>query len=238
MKMKRFLFAAIAVALVAINPVASADPGWNGSHGGGSNHGGSGGPGYHPPSAPPPQGKNNAGRRPHYGNGSNYKGGYHTAYPYPQGKNNAGRRPHYGNGSGNYQAGYPYHGGYPYRGGYPYKGWYGHSGYYRGPYYPYRPYAYPAYPAYYGYPYYGHHHNNNNNSDWPAYLIGGAVLGSVLTNIYHDSQVQQPAPINQVYSPPQGRHLLRDLNGNCYERSVDSAGNEMRTELPASACNW
>lgn len=251
--MKRFMLAAIAVALVAINPAAFADPGWNGSnggHGGGSNHGskpgngGHGGPGYHPPSAPPPQGKNNAGRRPHYGNGSNYNGGnYHTGYPYPQGKNNAGRRPHYGNGSGNYQAGYPYHGGYPYRGGYPYKGWYGHPGYYParyygGPRYPYRPIGYP-YPAYYGYgyPYYGHH-NNNNNSDWPVYLIGGAVLGSVLTNVYHDSQAQLVAPATQVYAPPQGRHLLRDLNGNCYERTTDAAGNELRTELPASECNW
>ena len=252
--MKRIMLAAIAVALVAINPAASADPGWNagghggGSHNGGNNgggnsgggyHGGDGhGPGYHPPSAPSPQGKNNAGRRPHYGNGSN--NGYYAGYPY-QGKNNAGRRPHYGNGSPNYYAGYPYHGGPYHGGGYPYKGWYGHAGYYYPrpyyghPYYPYRPVG-----GYYGYPYYyGQHHNNNNNSDWPAYLIGGAILGSVLTNVYHDSQAQQyAAPANQVIVAPQGRRLLRDLNGNCYERSTDSAGNELRTELPPSECNW
>ena len=86
--------------------------------------------------------------------------------------------------------------------------------------------------------YYGHHHNNNNNSDWPAYLVGGAILGSVLTNVYHNSQAQQVAPANQVIAAPQGRRLLRDLNGNCYERTTDGYGNELRTELPPSQCNW
>jgi hypothetical protein len=244
--MKRFMLAAVALAFVAINPAAMADPGWNGgghvgAYQGGGNHGGNnhGGGGYHPPSAPPPQGKNNAGRRPHYGNGSN-NGYYHAGYA-PQGKNNAGRRPHYGNGS-NYYAGYPSHGG-----NYPYKGWYGHAGhypYYRPYYRPYygRPYPYygyrpVGYPAYYGYPYNYGHHNNNNNSDWPAYLIGGAVLGSVLTNVYQNSQAQY-APANQVITAPQGRRLLRDLNGNCYERMTDANGNELRTELPPSQCNW
>ena len=249
--MKRIVLAAFALALVAINPAATAEPGWNGGgHGGGSNHSGGnqgggnqggndhGGGGYHPPSTPAPQGKNNAGRRPHYGNGSN--NGYYNAGYQPQGKNNAGRRPHYGNGS-NYYAGYPNHGG-----GYPYKGWYGRPGYYYPrpyyarpyyPYYGYRPVGYPGY--YYGAPYYyGHHHNNNNNSDWPAYLVGGAILGSVLTNVYHNSQAQQVAPANQVIASPQGRRLLRDLNGNCYERTTDGYGNELRTELPPSQCNW
>ncbi len=221
--MKRFVLAAITLALVAVNPAASADRGSNG--GGGSYHGGgnSGGNSYHgTPSAPPPQGKNNAGRRPHYGNGSG-NNGYYAGNP-PQGKNNAGRRPHYGNGSGYY---------YPAR--YPNKG-YGHYPYYPArPYYGYRPIGYPAY---YGYPYYYGNHNNNNNSNWPAYVIGGAVLGSVLTTVYNNSQTQQVAPVNQVVVAPQGRHLLRDLNGNCYERSTDGAGNELRTELPPAACNW
>ena len=35
-----------------------------------------------------------------------------------------------------------------------------------------------------------------------------------------------------------GRRLLRDLDGRCYERSLDADGNELRTELPSSACNW
>lgn len=228
--MKRFMLAAITVALVAINPVATADPGWNGGGQGGNAQGRS------PTHAAQPQGKNNAGRRPHDGNGSsNYNGynGNHYA-GYPQGKNNAGRRPHYGNGSN-------YYVGYPYRGGYPYKGWYGHPGYYYPrPYYAhaYPYYGYRPYPAYYGYPAHYGHHDHDNNSDWPAYLIGGAILGSVLTNVYHNSQEQQYAPANQVVVAPQGRHLLRDLNGNCFERTTDANGNELRTELPASQCNW
>jgi hypothetical protein len=115
-----------------------------------------------------------------------------------------------------------------------------HRPYYPAPYYgrAYYPRA-VGYPAYYGYPYYyGNHHNNDNNSDWPAYLIGGAVLGSVLTNVYHNAQVQQVPAQQVVVAPQQGRRLLRDLNGNCYDRSTDANGNELRTELPPSACNW
>ena len=32
--------------------------------------------------------------------------------------------------------------------------------------------------------------------------------------------------------------LLRDVNGRCFERNVDSRGNETRIELPASNCNF
>ena len=32
--------------------------------------------------------------------------------------------------------------------------------------------------------------------------------------------------------------LFRDLNGRCFEREIDSRGNETRTELPASDCDF
>lgn len=32
--------------------------------------------------------------------------------------------------------------------------------------------------------------------------------------------------------------LFRDINGRCYERVIDGRGGEIRTELPASACNF
>lgn len=35
-----------------------------------------------------------------------------------------------------------------------------------------------------------------------------------------------------------GTSLLRDINGRCFERSFDNGGNEIRVELPASACNF
>ena len=232
--MKRFMLAALTVAMVAINPAASADSGSNGGGrgGGGSYHGGGGNRG----------GGNHDG-----GNGG---GSYH-----------GGGGNHGGNGGGSYHGGYP-GGGHgpvypPPKSAYPSQKAYRQARFnypaYPAPYYRpyYRPY-YPApyygrayyprpvgYPAYYGYPYYyGNHHNNNNNSDWPAYLIGGAVLGSVLTNVYQNSQVQQVPAQQVVVAPQQGRHLLRDLNGNCYDRSTDANGNELRTELPPSACNW
>jgi len=118
-----------------------------------------------------------------------------------------------------------YHGGYNgYHGGN-----YGHGGGY-----------YPAY-----YPYYGYHHNNNNYNNGVYYALGGLVLGSLLTNTYYQNRVAQPVYVQQTYQPapqvvvvPQGRHFVKDLNGNCYERTTDGAGNELRTELPPANCNW
>lgn len=43
----------------------------------------------------------------------------------------------------------------------------------------------------------------------------------------------------RVYSNrPIGTSLLRDLDGRCWERDVDGQGNEMRTELDPSECNF
>ena len=91
---------------------------------------------------------------------------------------------------------------------------------------------------YYAYPY-PQHKNNNNHSDWPAYVVGGLVLGALLTNAFPGSR---PTAYQQTTSAPvgdaPGRHLLRDADGGCYEIRTDSAGNEMRSELPQSACAW
>ena len=183
--MKRLLFVALSVALLAVNPTAMAD-GW---HGPGYGHGAPGA----------------------------YKPGHHyPAYNYG---------PYYAHGY------YPYHPYYPAR---PY-------------YYPYRPYYYHPvgnpYPYYGGYYPYYQHHNNNNHSDWPAYLAGGLIVGALAMNAYNHSQTTthtytQTTPAAPVGSSVQGRHLLRDLSGKCYERQTDANGNEMRTELPASECNW
>ena len=35
-----------------------------------------------------------------------------------------------------------------------------------------------------------------------------------------------------------GRRLLRDLEGNCFERVIDDDGNEIRVQLDASECNF
>jgi hypothetical protein len=111
---------------------------------------------------------------------------------------------------------------------------------------------YPGYrPGGYYRPYYGspQHKNNNNSNDSWAYALGGLVLGSVITNAYNNRAPQpqatyvettttyQPVQVQRVIVA-QPRHLLRDLNGNCYERTTDAAGNELRTQLPPSDCNW
>jgi len=116
-------------------------------------------------------------------------------------------------------------------------GYYGCGGgyYHGGPYY-------PRAGHYYGYPYYGYpqHKNNNNSNSSVAYAIGGLALGAILMNAYSQSRAPSYTQQQTYQAPPaaQGRHLVRDLNGNCYERTTDAAGNELRTELPPSACNW
>jgi len=45
--------------------------------------------------------------------------------------------------------------------------------------------------------------------------------------------VREPAQIIQ-----KGRSLLRDLEGNCFERSTDDLGNEIRIQIPGSECNF
>jgi len=95
------------------------------------------------------------------------------------------------------------------------------------PYYPY-PYAYPQ------------HKNNDNHTEWPAYVVGGLVLGALLSNAFPGSRPTSYYGSQQSSPPPtgQGRRLFRDANGNCYERQLDGAGNELSTELPPSACSW
>jgi len=94
----------------------------------------------------------------------------------------------------------------------------------------------PYYP-YYPYP---QHKNNNNHTEWPAYVVGGLVLGALLTNAFPGARPTPYSDGRQSSSPPsaEGRRLFRDANGNCYERRVDGAGNELSSELPPSACSW
>ncbi len=88
-------------------------------------------------------------------------------------------------------------------------------------------------------------------------FVGGLVLGSLLSyprysNRRYETVTYRSAPITRtrevVYvnrSTPasnapvaSGRRLLRDLEGNCFERVVDEEGNEVRLQLEASECNF
>ena len=96
--------------------------------------------------------------------------------------------------------------------------------------------------------YYGGHHHN-----YAPYFVGGMLLGAMLTppRYYPPPTqvvyVQRPTVVaapQVVYAQPQaspsavGRRLLRDLNGDCFERRFDGSGNELRTQLPAAECVW
>ena len=35
-----------------------------------------------------------------------------------------------------------------------------------------------------------------------------------------------------------GRRLLRDIEGNCFERVIDAEGNEIRAQIEASECDF
>ncbi len=59
--------------------------------------------------------------------------------------------------------------------------------------------------------------------------------------VYQNTYIDNPTPRTTVITrsaPRSGTSLLRDVHGRCFERETDRYGNETRTELPASACNF
>jgi hypothetical protein len=58
--------------------------------------------------------------------------------------------------------------------------------------------------------------------------------------IVHQNTYVSSTPRTRVVTRP-GRNstsLFRDIDGNCFERVIDSRGNETRTELSPSQCNF
>ena len=99
----------------------------------------------------------------------------------------------------------------------------------------------------YGYGNYGYRGYRSYGGD-AGYFVGGMLLGTLLAPPRYLPQPQvvyvpQPATTTTPVrlAPSQAtvsRRLLRDINGNCFERNVDSAGTELRVQLPASECAW
>jgi hypothetical protein len=101
----------------------------------------------------------------------------------------------------------------------------GHGHYYRG----------------HGHYYHRHgHHNGDDDEVW--YLVGGLLLGGVLTHAYHTSQARAYAPAAPAYAgyaaPTPSRRLVRDAAGNCYESYFDASGAEIRVPVSPQQCAW
>ncbi len=59
--------------------------------------------------------------------------------------------------------------------------------------------------------------------------------------IEHNTYISQPVERSSVTtysSRTSGTSLLRDLQGRCFERVIDRNGNEIRTEIDASECDF
>ncbi|HIL62927.1 MAG TPA: hypothetical protein EYG42_05695 [Porticoccaceae bacterium] len=90
---------------------------------------------------------------------------------------------------------------------------------------------------------YGYRRHRRHND--LGYLVGGLVLGSLLSSssyreprtrirevVYVKRSASRSTPLNT------GRRLLKDLEGNCFERKIDGNDNEIRVQLEASECNF
>lgn len=106
--------------------------------------------------------------------------------------------------------------------------------------------GYRHYHGGHGYRYYGghhhHKHHNGGDDDEVAYLVGGLLLGGILTHAYHTSQPRYVAPA-PAYAPAYAvpaadRRLVRDAAGNCYESYYDASGREVRVPVAPNQCAW
>jgi hypothetical protein len=110
-------------------------------------------------------------------------------------------------------------------------GYHEHHHHYRGGHY-YKP------PKHQHHHHHHHHKHKRRSSNEAAYLLGGIVLGSVLTHTLTQPRAQYaPAPAPAHYGPAPGRRLLLDAYGDCYERR-GHGGSEVLIPLPRYECNW
>ena len=108
----------------------------------------------------------------------------------------------------------------------------------------------------------GWRHRRHNHSSDVGTLVGGIVLGSLISNAVQDrhgpdyvtrtvyrAPVSSPQAVRQtevVYSRPAptpvtavpNRRLLRDLQGDCFEITRNNAGDEIRVQLDSSECRF
>jgi hypothetical protein len=104
---------------------------------------------------------------------------------------------------------------------------------------------------------YGHYYSRHRRYNSGSFL-GGLVLGSLFNSSRPSSRnietvvyrspptistreivyVDQEQTRSAAAPVASGRRLLRDLEGNCFERIVDKKGDEIRVQLEAQECNF
>ena len=131
---------------------------------------------------------------------------------------------HYGYSSHYYPRGNPYHFGSSRR-------FYSPRSYYGG--------------SHFGFSYGNYGYSRHRRHNELGYLVGGLVLGSLLSSSSYREPLTRTREIvyvkqSAIRSAPltTGRRLLKDLEGNCFERNTDDDGNEIRVQLEASECNF
>jgi|GEM_PF-2013448 len=103
-----------------------------------------------------------------------------------------------------------------------------------------------------------HHYDRSHRRDRNKeglYLLGGVLIGSLVTHAIHESRREprvsrQPVYRETVYeSSPvvrstriarsaDGRRLLRDRNGDCFERTTSAYGESVLVEVDHRECAW
>jgi hypothetical protein len=92
-----------------------------------------------------------------------------------------------------------------------------------------------------GHIFYNNHYNRNHHSHRGAYLLGGVVLGSLLTQAYNNNDNYRRSSERRVVYNDRDRRsvpdrvLLRDKFGYCYV-VTQKDGVEVRTQTDWEAC--
>jgi hypothetical protein len=97
------------------------------------------------------------------------------------------------------------------------------------------------------------HHRDRNNEG--LYLLGGVLVGSLVTHAVHESRraprissrpvyretTYESGPVvrsTRIVRGAEGRRLFRDRDGNCFERTRSAYGEEVLVEIDRAACAW
>jgi hypothetical protein len=89
-----------------------------------------------------------------------------------------------------------------------------------------------------GYSSFGGRYNLNHNYPYASWGFHNPAALVIEHNTYTTQPPRRRTITTYSNRPTSGTSLLRDLHGRCFERVIDTRGNEIRTELDPSACDF